>query len=317
MPDIAMWGAPASGKTTFLAALDTALKRGRYGYAMIPDDDASEMMMINATAALDDKHEFPDATEAIDILQWTLHGRRQRTASVGRDLQLVSAPHKITLKLTDPSGELTLPGKQADPNRKKLVSALADARGIIFMFDPIREAEKGDGFQTTNGLLVQLARQAASSDPDFDGTLPHHVAICVTKFDEPRVFDTAERLKLLRYDRNDPFQFPRVENGDARLLFTSLCSSASETGNGDLMLNALEQYFREDRIKFFVTSAVGFYVNPQTNRFDRDNPQNVVKNKSGLAVAGQSRIRGALHPINIVEPVLWLDEQMSKVAAHR
>jgi hypothetical protein len=310
-----MWGAPSSGKTTFLAALDTALKRRRYGYTMIPDDDASELMLIKATSALDDKGEFPDATQAIDILQWSLYGRRQQTASNGQGLHLVNTPHKITLKLTDPSGELTLPGKVADPNRRKLVSALTDARGIIFMFDPIRESEEGDGFQTTNGLLVQLARQAASSDPEFDGTLPHHIAICVTKFDEPKVFDTAERLKLLRYDRNDPYQFPRVADSDARLLFSSLCSS-SGNGNGDLMLNALEQHFREDRVKFFVTSAVGFYVNPRTNRFDRDNPQNVVKNKQGLAVAGTSRIRGPLHPINIVEPVLWLGEQISHVAAH-
>lgn len=315
MADIAMWGAPSSGKTTFLAALDTALKRRRYGYTMIPDDDASELMLINATAALDDKHEFPDATQAIDVLQWTLHGRRQQTASNGTGLHLVNSAHKITLKLTDPNGEFTLPGKMTDPNRRKLVSALADAGGIIFMFDPIRESEKGDGFQSTNGLLVQLARQAANSDPTFDGTLPHHVAICVTKFDEPRVFDTAERLRLLRYDRNDPYQFPRVEDGDARQLFSSLCSSAGN-GNGDLMLNALEQFFREDRIKFFVTSSVGFYVNPYTNRFDRDNPQNVVKNKSGLAVAGQSRIRGPVHPINIVEPVLWLGERISQVAEH-
>ena len=135
-----------------------------------------------------------------------------------------------------------------------------------------------------------------AADPEFDGTLPHHVAICVTKFDEPKVFDTAERLKLLRYDRNDPFQFPRVEGGDARLLFASLCSSSSGNGNGDLMLNALEQYFREDRVKFFVTSAVGFYVDPYTNKFDRDNPQNVVKNKSGLAVAGDVADQGSPPP---------------------
>jgi hypothetical protein len=311
--EIAMWGAPASGKTTFLAALDTALKRRRYGYTMIPDDDASEVMLINATAALDDKGEFPDATETIDILQWTLHGRRQQAASNGAGMHLVNSTHKITLKLTDPNGELTLPGRIADPNRRKLVSALAGADGIIFMFDPIRESEKGDGFQTTNGLLVQLARQAANSDPNFDGMLPHHIAICVTKFDEPRVFDTAERLRLLQYDPSDPYQFPRVEGADARLLFSSLCAS-SGNGNGDLMLNALEQYFREDRIKFFVTSSVGFYVNPYTNRFDRDNPQNVVKNKSGHVVADQSRIRGPLHPINIVEPVLWLGERSSHVA---
>lgn len=310
MPDIAMWGPPSSGKTTFLMALDTALNRRKYGYTLTADDDASETVMIKATAGLSGRLEFPEGTQKIDYFQWTLYGTRQQKVANGRAPHLSDAPHRIVLKLADPSGELALLDKLADPDRRRLIGNLADANAIIFMFDPIREFEKGDAFETTNGLLHQLKRQAASADHGFYGRLPQHVAVCVTKFDEPRVLDTAARLRLLEYDEDDPYRFPRVDECNARRLLTALCS-VSGSGNGDLMLNSLDQNFHEDRIKFFVTSAVGFHVNPDTNMFDFNDPQNLVKTRAGLTNSTQSRIRGPIHPINIVEPVLWLGDQVS------
>ena len=77
----------------------------------------------------------------------------------------------------------------------------------MFIFDPIREFAKGDAFDHTFGMVVQLARRLADS-PDFDGRLPHYVAVCVTKFDEIRVFETAEKLDLLVTDPDDPYEFP-------------------------------------------------------------------------------------------------------------
>jgi hypothetical protein len=305
-----MWGPPSSGKTTFLLALDTALNRKKYGYTLAADDDASEAVMIKATAGLSGRLRFPEGTQKIDYFQWTLYGTRQEKVTNGRSVQLVDVPHRITLKLADPSGELALLEKLTDPDRKRLIANLAESNAIIFMFDPIREFEKGDAFETTNGLLHQLKRQLASTDPNFNGKLPHHVAVCVTKFDEPRILDTAARLKALEFDQDDPHRFPRVDEYNARRLLTALCS-VSGSGNGDLMLNSLDQHFHESRIKFFVTSAVGFHVNPDTNMFDINDPQNLVKDRAGLTNETQSRIRGPLHPINIVEPVLWLGEQVS------
>jgi hypothetical protein len=312
VPDIAMWGAPGSGKTTFLYALDIALNRKQFGFTMTADDDPSEMLLINSGGMLAGGREFPTATLGIEHFQWSLYGRRRQTVSTGGIAQVVDQQQKIILKLADPSGELALRANLGDANRKKLITTLADADGIIFMFDPIREAEKGDAFETTSGLLHQLTRQVAQADPDnFDGKLPHHVAICVTKFDEPKVLETAESLRLLRYERDDLYQFPRVDDSDARRLLTSLCS-VSSSGNSDLMLNSLDQHFYADRVKFFVTSAVGFYVNPSTNKFDRDDPQNLVKDTAGFTRSTNSRIRGPIHPINIVEPVLWLGGQKSR-----
>ena len=251
---------------------------------------------------------FPGRHESIDYLQWSLHGRRQRTVQNGRGFRLEDRPHTITLTLIDPSGELTLPRNFGTEDRNTLVSSLVKANGIIFMIDPIREFEKGDAYATTSGLLAQLTRQVASTTTDFDGKLPHYVAICITKFDEPRVLATADSLKMLRYDERDPFQFPRVADSDAQQLLASLFS-VSHGGYGDRMLNSLTQHFYEDRVRFFVTSAVGFYVSQETGRFDKNNPQNVVKTRPGFADSTESRVRGPLHPINIAEPVLWLGAQ--------
>ena len=142
---------------------------------------------------------------------------------------------------------------------------------------------------------------------DFsNGRLPHYVAVCVTKFDEARVLKTAERLNLTT-DQSDPYGFPRVDDDDARELFSRLCE-VSPSGTADLILHTLEQYFRPERIKYFVSSAVGFYVDPVTGVYNSDDFQNQIP---ALNHPGSPRIRGSIHPINVVEPVLWLSEQLA------
>ena len=308
-----MWGAPGSGKTTFLAALDIALKRRRYGFTMAGMTDASVNLLIEMTDRLIVKREFPKTTGAIDYFEWELFRNQQQAADSPLGTPVPFGPNRITLSLTDPSGELARPEKRIDPERKKLIDDLADSDGILFMFDPIREFEVGDAFSTTNGLLHQLTAAVASRDRDrFDGTLPQHVAICLTKFDEPKVLATAKKLGIVARYRDDPHQLPWVHEHNALKLLTAL-TLVSGSGDGEMLLNALHQAF-PGRVKFFITSAVGFYVNPMTGRFDEDDPQNLVKTAAGLSTPGESRIRGALYPINVVEPILWLSEQIARRA---
>lgn len=304
---IAIWGTPGSGKTTFLSALDIALHRKPYGLFMTGTTDASVNLLIEMTDRLNLRREFPPATRAIDYFEWELYWSRPQPPAGMQRRQAPGKPLRITLRLTDTSGELARPEKLSDPDRKTLVDALADSNGILFMFDPLREQEKGDAFTTTSGMLKQLTWAAARKDPgNFDGKLPHYVAICVTKFDEPRVLRTAASLGMLTRDPHDPYEFPRVRDHDARKLLASLTSSAG-TDEVHLLLNSLDQHFHRDRIRFFVISAVGFYVDPHTNRFNEDDPQNLVQ-----AGPGKSRIRAPIRPINVVEPMLWLSEQVTE-----
>jgi hypothetical protein len=305
---IAMWGAPGSGKTTFLGALDIALKRRPYGLTMTGMTEASVNLLIEMTDRLIVQHEFPPATDAIDYFEWELFRRSQAANPAGASAP--SGPSRIKLSLVDPSGELARSENRSNPDRKKLIDDLADSDGILFMFDPIREFEVGDAFSTTNGLLHQLTAAVASRQRDkFDGTLPQFVAVCVTKFDEPKVLETAKKLGIVRRHKHDPHELPWVHELDALRLLTAL-TAVSGTGDGEMLLNALQQAF-PGRVQFFVTSAVGFYVNPMTGRFDDDDPQNLVKPGPGMSKSGESRIRGALYPINVVEPIVWLSEQVT------
>jgi hypothetical protein len=311
LPKIAMWGAPGSGKTTFLAALDIALKRRYYGFTIAGKTEASVNLLIELTERLIVDRTFPAATRGTDYFEWELFRNQLHQQVDGFDAPASPGLRKITLSLTDPSGELARADQRTTPERKKLIDDLADSEGILFMFDPIREFKVGDAFSTTNGLLHQLTAAVASRDPDkFDGTLPQYVAVCVTKFDEPKVLATAKQLGILRVHPHDPQRLPWVHEHDAYKLLTAL-TSVSGSGDGEMLLNALNQAF-PGRVRFFITSAVGFFVNPETNRFDEDDPQNLVKNAAGLSRSGDSRIRGTLHPINVVEPILWLSDQISR-----
>jgi hypothetical protein len=305
-----MWGGSGTGKTTFLGVLDIALNRKDYGLTMTGADDASVDMLTEMTETINDRREFPPATQSIDVFKWDIYSVRPPHPPPGGTAAPPTRPFKITLKLTDPSGELMKRGQRSNPDRKKLIDDIVDSTGILFMFDPIREFAQGDAFSTTNGVLKQLLLAFASKDPaKFTGRLPHYVAVCITKFDEPRILETARRMGVLRRDPHDPHDLPWVHNNDARKLLNSL-TMVSGSGDGDMIVNALNTHFYPERVSYFVTSAVGLYVNPQTQKFDIDDPQNLIKNSAGMS--NSARIRGPVRPFNIVEPVLWLSEQISQ-----
>ena len=210
--------------------------------------------------------------------------------------------------LVDPQGKLYSNDMSArDVVRGDLIHNLENSRGIIFLFDPIREFRYGDGFEHTVGVLNDLAQRMSASRQLVGGRLPHYIAVCVTKFDEVRVLQTAEKLDLLITDPNDQFGFPRVDDAYAGDLFAQLCQ-VSQSGNADLMLNYLRQHFAPERIGHFVTSAIGFHVDPLTNVY---NPGDFQNHLPDPGKPGQMLIRGTVHPINVVEPIMWLARKMA------
>jgi hypothetical protein len=305
---ITMLGAPTSGKTTFLAALQIALTkmRGTDRWNLVGDDPASTQALVMMTNALATHHTFPEATPlAIETYKWLLVGPVWKNVKRFWWLKKrVRKTVKIDLNFADASGELFSPARSSMVQRGQLLDNLVKCRGLIFLFDPIGEFTSGDAHFFLSGVLAELAQRVAKND-DFDGYLPQHIAVCISKFDEMRVLGTAEKLDMLDRDPDDDYGFPRILDQDAREFFIRLCQ-AFDRSDPQLVINTLETYFRPDRIKFFVTSAIGFYVNPATNTYDSQDIQNQVPQSSqGLAV-----IRGSINPINVVEPLMWLTRQL-------
>jgi hypothetical protein len=302
-------GPPGSGRTTFLSALYIALTRQSYGLRLVGADDASVNLLISMTDALQ-SHEFPPSTQGIDYFEWKLVGSGSGTTQLTQGGTIEAAksargPLQLTLGLADPSGEIVARTVTRYPDRQQLIQHVAGAKGILIMFDPIRELEHRDVFRTIDDFLRRVTWEAEAGTPGSLSRLGHHVAVCVTKFDDPRVLDAADSLNLVTTDRHDRFLFPRVNDSDAREFFARL-GGMHGRGDGERLLTLLDQTFHPDRVQFFVTSAVGFYVDPLTDRFDPDDPQNVFTTTSGTR-----RIRGHVRPINVVEPILWLADRIA------
>jgi hypothetical protein len=250
-----------------------------------------------------DHHLFPRATTAIENYRWSLEaefpgaikewrwsGFRRRDKYVRIPLDLVDAPGEAA------DGSRLL----STPVSRQLVDNLASSAGIVLLFDPVSEFKEGNAFRHAYGVLAQLRSQAARR-----GRLPHYVAVCITKFDEIRVLESAQKLRVVEYDVEEP-EFPRVPEEYAPEFFDRLIR-LSKSDNAGLILPLLYQTFRRDRIRFFVTSAIGFYVDQSLGVFDPDDYQNHIPGTP-------DRIRGGIYPINVVEPVLWLGRNVARTA---
>ncbi len=302
---IAILGAPTCGKTTFLGALRIALDRQRrddqdLAWVLVGDDDASVRQLGKLASTLDYDQAFPVPTPVGTIEQYKFHLTGPAWHTVKRrwlSTKRVLRPVEVAIDLADASGEMADPGRSG--GLKILVANLAKCRGIVFLFDPVIEAKKPQAFRYIRELLDQLA--ASMKDELINGRLPHYVAVCVSKFDHPLVLECAEKLDLATTDPADPYEFPRVASEDAREFFIKLCKILNAR-DADMLLNTIERRFQSANVEYFTSSAIGFNIDEHSNVYDPDDPLNLLP----AAIEQDARIRGAIHPINVVEPIMWL-----------
>jgi hypothetical protein len=309
--NISLLGAPACGKTTFLAALSIALNRlqsAGQGWNVVGADPASRIALVNLTMKLAENRAFPPQTPvgAVERYNWRLTGQAMRSVQrrwIGTKRELTDI--QIGLQLADASGEMSK-AEYSYEGRKDLIDTLADSGGIVFLFDPVLEARKGHAFSYIYNVVAELAERMISRNEFDKGTLPQYVAVCVSKFDDVRVLMTAEKLGMIVADPDDQHRFPRVPDYDAREFFVELCKILN-AGDPELVLSTIERHFRKERVRYFVTSSIGFWVDPNTNVYDPQDMQNLLDEAS----AYDARIRGSVHPINVVEPLMWLASKVT------
>jgi len=300
---ITMLGASEAGKTSFLAALQIALLRQPdLGWSLTGDDQGSTLAMIGFMDAMSNQHAFPQPTvirhenyrwsligEIPGVREWHWWGFRRRTRRIRISLDLVDGPGEAS------RGSNLL----ATTESEELVNSLARSAGIVLFFDPVLEAERGHAFQHLYGVLTLLRSQAAPH-----GKLPHFVAFCINKFDAVPIFRSAQALRILQYDEETGA--PYVP-GEYALEFFERLITRSRSDDASMIMPLLRQTFHEDRIRFFVTSAIGFYIDPAIREFDPADYQNHIPGKP-------ARIRGGVYPINVIEPVLWLGRIVARMA---
>jgi hypothetical protein len=339
---VGLWGAPGSGKTTFLAALQIAVNRAQDRNLMIFGvDDSSTDFLVENTAMLTRERRFPAATQQQQQLSWVL--QLQTEVPVRRPLRrtvmtpvplelnidLLDAPGRqfdSVPRLADEDGGRPAPGagnalgfdddEDDDEDdggngagsvvaEDSLMDSMAGCDGLLLLFDPIREWQRGDAYNYFQGTLLRIAQRRMAERTRPGSKLPHYVAVCVTKFDEPDVYRRARINGYRSFATDDPAMFPRVREEEAEQFFAELCREGSR-GDADLVRNALHRYFEPDRVRFFVTSAIGFYLGKKSTRFQEQDFQNAVQEPSG-----EFRIRGPIHPINVVEPLVWLGRSLA------
>ncbi|MEU8380316.1 hypothetical protein [Streptosporangium sp. NPDC048865] len=306
-PDIAMWGAPGSGKTAFLASLSIALNlaKGRdKGWQIVGDNPVSVSELIRLRTTLLNGRTFPQPTEDLEYYNWLIIGppaRGRRRWWTPWKVRPGKAP-KVKLTFLDaPGGQFAEQGYAI--TKDALVKSLIKSRGLIYIFDPDRESREGDAFRHLDTALQEIAGLMLTGDEFVDGKLPHYIAVCTTKYDEPQVLRSAVENGFTESDPDDEYALPRVPEDRARDFFKMMLSEALDH-NAEIILNLIETAFHQDRIRYFVTSSIGVFVD-QDRGFDLDDPANTID-----GAEGERTIRGAVRPVNIMEPVIWLGRML-------
>jgi hypothetical protein len=190
-----------------------------------------------------------------------------------------------------------------DMANNSVIDYLLSCDGLIFLYDgSLDYSGYNDSYEYFHYVMGAL-EQRFQLDRGFNGgRVPHRLAVCVSKFDQPRALQIAEQGGYLMIDKRDGLGIPRVPDDRAALFFQELCK-ASPGGGAAIIDHSIRRYFRHDRIRYYASSSIGFYVGDGM-RLDRNDCYNVSSD-------GSYEIRGEIRPINVLEPLLWLYEPAS------
>ncbi|AZQ38078.1 hypothetical protein EJ357_35315 [Streptomyces cyaneochromogenes] len=293
---VGLWGAPRSGKTTYLTALPiAAMQYQRHNEGswhitgMTPE---ANDFLARGVDLLTRERAFPPASMGVQGMAWSVQGPEKRE-------KLRTRRPDFVLEIQDAAGEVFL---HNHPQQAQLVAHLARSQGLIYLFDPIGDAEEATGsFTYLQATLTQLTAMVRDRGELVKGRLPHHVSVCIAKFDHPDVFRPAVEAGWVVQDTVGS-QLPRVPRDRSEKYFQWMCEEFRGS-NARLVRDALYSHFDPDRISYYATSSVGFRLNPQ-HVFDLEDYVQPV------AVDGTPRIRTSPVPINALEPLIDLESRI-------
>jgi hypothetical protein len=326
---IGLWGSPASGKTTYLAALRHAVATsdGSCGrWTIYGRDPVSERLLVDFAHRLVQVQEFPEQTAlgAKTSLQWDFEGDlagsryARRRPVLGRRAPRQS---RFVLDLVDVSGEAF----GYEPNMVPAhvvgdaLEHLAQSHGLIYLFDPMTERDQRTAADYLDRTLMQLAGKIKREQGHrmVGRFLPHYVSVCVSKFDHPEMFQQARHSGLVNYGLDG---IPRVPDEHAEEFFDSLCDGKfwkqrdeRSYASAAYVRSQLRNYFHPARIHYFVSSSIGFWRPPGWDQAagrpgSQFNPEDFANVR---LTDGILKIRGPIYPINVIEPLVALQQRLT------
>jgi hypothetical protein len=126
------------------------------------------------------------------------------------------------------------------------------------------------------------------------GRLPHHLAVCITKYDDNEVFRELRGQKLIKQEEKGEC-IPQVE--DPEKAFELL------TRSQQLTIPLLRRFFLDGRLEFFATSSIGFHQ--RNGKVDIEACSNISVQPGGTS------IRGEVRPVNVLAPLLWMYDRIT------
>jgi hypothetical protein len=302
--NLGLWGAALSGKTSFIAAVDHAAQtlRERFPSAQLRvtaagDDQNTNALFLQYQDGLSHGR-FPRPTEDDKVPSFSLQVSGDIPDSMlgnGVPSEVSSTQSvSLTISLRDYPGKAFL----VDSIFADVGEFLAGCDGIILLFDPVRETEAGDNSSFILRPLAELDQRMAKSGKrvSLAGAsyrLPQWLAICITKLDHPLVY---EQVKAAL-----------VETGVDELIThgtAALPQSLQGALGASQFVDNVSRFFLPSRTRFFLTSTIGLYVSPGATAPVAHDYVNTVETYGG------PRIRGQCRPINVIEPLIWLNQQI-------
>ena len=303
---IGLWGAPRSGKSTYLSALCIAAQRPVMGndWSISGCDPASVDFLTESVKRFVREKDFPRPTRAHRTLSWRFEGTRHldpggRFSGLRRMLSASSARRiddEFVVEMQDAPGESFGEGEEAKL-ADDVQNHLRKADGIVYVFDPIGNADlRTKSFDFYYDTLERLKATMREDGLMVGGRLPHFVSVCVTKFDHPDVFDAAMKAGIIYQEHEGAM--PVVPSSIAPEFLRSLCQDDASR----YVCTSLTSDFLPERVGYFATSAVGFHLD--NGKFDLGSFSNVTPDGN--------HFRSAATPINVLEPIISLVRNVRK-----
>ncbi|MFD7825991.1 hypothetical protein [Kitasatospora sp. NPDC059803] len=236
---------------------------------------------------------FPGPSVGVERMTWSFQGEEPR---------LIGGPREVgfVLDVHDVSGESFRPDH---PQHPAIVDQLAAARGLVYLFDPLLDGERAtQSLQFFYATLTAVNSRVRDQGGLLRNRLPHHVAVCVAKFDDPELFRPSVEAGWVTQDGVGA-RIPRVPEHLSAGYFDWLCDTFRGSTTR-LVRDALNGYFHPDRISYYASSAIGFRLN-EAQIFDYRHYAQVE------LVDGQPRISTEPQPINVLEPLIELERRIS------